>query len=87
MSTMLELITQRLAPLTPERLDLDDDSAAHAGHSGNTGGGHYTLTVVSAVFSGHNTLTRHRMVYDCVSDLIPHTIHALSIRAYGPDEL
>ncbi len=86
MSTV-DLMQQRLAPLAPVHLDIADDSAHHAGHEGaKGGGGHYTLTIVSERFAGESTLGRHRAIYAALGDLIPQRIHALSIRAYTPDE-
>jgi BolA family transcriptional regulator, general stress-responsive regulator len=80
-------IEQRLAALTPSRLELADDSARHAGHEGaKGGGGHYRLTIVSEQFSGKNTLARHRMVYAALGPMMQQQIHALAIRAYAPDE-
>ncbi|KAF0814947.1 DNA-binding transcriptional regulator BolA [Andreprevotia sp. IGB-42] len=80
-------IRQRLASLSPESVDLYDDSAAHAGHAGNRGGGHYDLVIVAAVFAGQNALQRHRTVYGVLGDLIPDRVHALSVKAYAPGEL
>jgi BolA protein len=82
-------IHSRLAVLQAEYVDIYDDSASHAGHTGSAaGGGHYELTIVSAAFAGKNTLARHRMVMALFADLIPHPIHALSIKkALTPDEL
>jgi BolA protein len=52
------------------------------------GGGHFDLTIVSSAFAGKNTLARHRMVMALFADLIPHPIHALSIKkTLTPDEL
>lgn len=79
-------IRQRLAILEPQLLEIVDDSAKHAGHAGNTGGGHFTLTVVSSQFSGKSQIMRHRAIYQTLQDLIPSRIHALSISAYTPDE-
>lgn len=31
-------------------------------------------------------MTRHRMVYALVNDLMPHRIHALSLTTLTPDE-
>ena len=85
--TTAEIIEERLAPLQPVHLALDDDSAAHAGHAGAAGGaGHFSLTIVSERFSGAPRLARHRAVLDRLADLIPHPVHALAIRAYTPDE-
>ena len=72
--------------LTPERLDIVDNSAGHAGHAGNTGGGHYTVTIVSGAFRDKSTIERHRLVYLAVDRMMPAEIHALSIQALTPDE-
>jgi BolA family transcriptional regulator, general stress-responsive regulator len=77
----------RLAPLSPVVFELADDSAEHIGHAGAAaGGGHFSLLIVSDQFSGLTRIARHRAVLDRVSDLIPHPVHALVIRAYTPDE-
>ena len=87
MSTNLQDdIRQRLAGLDPVLLEIVDDSAQHAGHAGNSGGGHFTLTLVSSQFSGKSQIMRHRLIYQALQDLIPARIHALSISAISPDE-
>ena len=87
MSTNLQDdIRQRLAGLDPVLLEIVDDSAQHAGHAGNSGGGHFTLTLVSSQFSGKSQIMRHRLIYQALQDLIPARIHALSISAIAPDE-
>lgn len=75
-----------LSSLNPSYLDLQDDSALHAGHAGNTGGSHYTVTIVSEAFNGLSLIKRHRVVYEAVGDLMTHDIHALSIKAKTPTE-
>lgn len=81
------VIAARLGSLAPVHLELEDESAAHAGHAGAAGGaGHFSLVVVSDAFSGAGRLARHRAVLDRLADLIPHPVHALAIRAYTPDE-
>jgi BolA protein len=80
-------LQDRLSALAPTVLELDDESAEHAGHAGAAGGGgHFSLLIVSEQFSGLTRLARHRAVLDRVADLIPHPVHALAIRAYTPDE-
>ena len=83
---LTEEITQRLQVLQPLKIKLQDDSEQHRGHAGNGGGGHFTLTVKSSLFSGKSHIMRHRMVYECLQDLMPHRIHALSIHALAADE-
>ena len=81
------MLRARLAPLAPAVLEIHDDSAAHAGHVGAAaGGGHFSLVIVSKSFSGLPRLARHQRVLREVADLVPHPIHALSIKALTPDE-
>jgi BolA protein len=85
--SIAEAIEQKLSTLAPSRLELDDESALHAGHAGaKSGGGHYRLTIVSPQFSGKNTVARHRMVYGALGSMMQKEIHALAIRAFAPDE-
>lgn len=74
--------------LGADSVEVIDESYLHAGHAGaRSGGGHFAVTVVAAQFAGANTLKRHRMVYDALAELMQNDIHALSIRAFTPDEL
>ncbi len=83
---LIEIIEQRLAEFKPSSLELKDDSALHAGHAGNTGGGHFALKIVSSQFSQKSQIIRHRLIYQALSDLIPQHIHAISILAISPDD-
>ena len=51
------------------------------------GGGHFVVTIVSDSFKDKNLLARHRMVYDALGDAMQSEIHALSIKAYTPEEM
>ncbi len=84
--TLSEEIKSRLQVLEPTSLNIDDDSALHAGHKGNGGGGHFTLHVTSSHFCGKSLIMRHRLIYQALTDLMPHQIHALSIHATATDE-
>lgn len=86
MSTV-ELIRTRLAALEPTQLEIQDDSAKHAGHAGAKDGGHYAVRIVAPRFAGLSTMQRHRLVYDAIGDLAQQRIHALSISAKTPDEI
>jgi len=69
-------------------MEIADESAQHAGHAGaKGGGGHYQLIIVSQQFAGKPTVARHRMVYDALHDMMREQIHALSIKAFAPDEI
>jgi BolA protein len=85
----IDHIRERLrSRLSAESVEIEDQSHLHVGHAGAAGGGgHYAVTVVSKTFEGLNTLSRHRLVYAAVEDLMKKEIHALSIQAYSADEL
>jgi BolA protein len=86
-SAVAREIRERLAALEPQAIDLQDESALHAGHEGaRGGGGHFRLTIVSPRFSGRNTLERHRLVYGALGPLMQREIHALAIKAVAPEE-
>ena len=71
----------------PELLEILDNSAAHAGHAGaRSGGGHYHVTIISAVFEGKSLVQRHQLIYQALGDLMKQQIHALGINALSPSE-
>lgn len=88
MVSTIELIRQKLAVLDPQQIQIVDESARHAGHEGaKSGGGHYLLTIVSREFLGKSTLVRHRLVYAVLKEMMHKDIHALSVKAYTPEEI
>lgn len=73
--------------LQPVSLEIDDDSALHAGHEGaKSGGGHYRLRAIAACFAGRSRVERHRLVYDALRDLMRRDIHALAMTLLAPNE-
>ncbi|MDP3438468.1 MAG: BolA family protein [Azonexus sp.] len=83
----VELLRQQLSRLEPLSIVIEDESHRHAGHAGAKEGGHYKLDIVSSAFAGKNTVARHRLIYDAAGDLMRGKIHALSIRAFAPEEV
>ena len=83
------LIENRLREaFTPQKIEVRDDSHRHAGHEGaKSGGGHFTVTIVSPHFQGKNAVQRHQMIYQALGDMMKKEIHALSIQAFTPEEL
>lgn len=82
-----ELIRQRLTDaLSPKSLDIFDNSAAHAGHVGSSGGGHYHITIVADAFQGKSPVQRHQLIYQALGDLMKQQIHAVGINAFTPSE-
>jgi BolA protein len=74
------------AALQPTAIEVQDDSQLHAGHAGAKEGGHFTVRVTSAAFSGLSRVARHRLVYDALRSLVGQGIHALAIEARAPAE-
>lgn len=89
MTDRMERIRARLlATFSPVECLLIDESHLHAGHAGAaSGAGHYRLRLVSDRFEGLNRVSRHRLVYDCLHDLMHADIHALAIVALTPSEV
>lgn len=84
----IERMQQLLSPLKANHLEITDNSHLHAGHEGaRSGGGHYALFIVSEQFAGKNTLSRQRMIYSALGDMMKHDIHALEIKACTPQEI
>ena len=73
--------------LTPEAIDIRDDSHLHIGHEGARGGaGHYHVHVVSGRFEGRSRVQRHQMIYAALGPLMRGEVHALGIDALTPAE-
>ncbi|HLQ13153.1 MAG TPA: BolA family protein [Steroidobacteraceae bacterium] len=87
-ASRVERIQARLREcLHPLKLEIRDDSAAHAGHVGGGGKGHFRLLIVSEEFSGKTLVQRHRLVHDALASLLESDIHALVLNARSPEEM
>jgi len=76
-------IRKRLeSKFSPSALTILDESHKHAGHPGAADGrGHFKIDIQSTDFNGLNQITRHRLIYAALDDLMQTDIHALSITA------
>ena len=79
---MRGLLTEAFAPT---KLEIINDSASHAGHSGDDGSGesHFTVIIESATFNGVSRLQRQRMINSALGDIPGQRVHALAIKASG----
>jgi len=82
------------AAFAPERLELIDDSARHAGHHHEGGidarpGGesHFNLEIVAQALAGLSRVERQRRINAALREELAGPVHALSIRALAPDEV
>ena len=70
------------ASLAPTRLEVLDESAAHAGHMGageHGFGTHFRVRIASPAFAGKSRVACHRLVYDAMQNFIAQGVHALAI--------
>ena len=68
--------------LTPTALEVIDESAQHAGHSGANAegrGSHFRVRIASPFFTQIPRVARHRLVYDSLQEFIDQGVHALAI--------
>ncbi|MFV0299386.1 MAG: BolA family protein [Paracoccus sp. (in: a-proteobacteria)] len=73
-------MAERLAALTPGRLEVIDESEGHRGHAGWREGGqsHFRIRMSSPAFVGLSRLQQHRLVHATLGDIVPR-IHALAL--------
>eukprot|EP00802_Teleaulax_amphioxeia_P019393 Tamp_19624.p2 GENE.Tamp_19624~~Tamp_19624.p2 ORF type:complete len:132 (+),score=34.13 Tamp_19624:585-980(+) len=87
-TAIVRAVTEALEPV---EVELVDDSASHAGHSGMKGRqaveSHFKLRVVSEKFEGVPLVKRHQMVYGLLEKEFKEGLHALNITAKTPNEL
>ena len=84
---MAERIETKLqAALRPASLQVIDESAQHAGHSGARPGGetHFRVVIVADAFSGLSRLEMHRRINQILTDELQERVHALAIEARAP---
>lgn len=89
MSLEAQIREKLTAALAPERLDIVNESALHAGHHGSPGTGesHFRLLIVSKRFKGMSRVERHRIVNDTLASELAGGVHALAIKALAPEEM
>ncbi|MEJ8809573.1 BolA family protein [Variovorax ureilyticus] len=71
--------------LQPTMLEVIDESAAHAGHSGANAEGygtHFRVRIASPRFAGKSRVARHRLVYDALQLFIAQGLHAIAIETF-----
>lgn len=88
MNTRSEIIKSTVsAAIDNDFIEVLDDSQAHAGHEGaKSGGGHFYLTIISSAFANKSRIQRHQLIYAALGDMMTNDIHALSIKAFTPEE-
>ena len=50
-----------------------------------SGADHFSAVVVAPQFRGKTLIEQHRLVYDCVQELLGGAMHALALKTRTPD--
>lgn len=80
--TAAAIEAQLRAVLAPSELEVLDESAAHAGHSGANAlgfGTHFRVRIAAPGFTGLSRVAKHRLVYDALQKFTDAGLHALAI--------
>ena len=60
--------------------EVKDFTGRHLNHNLHDGGFHLEAIIVSDDFESHSLVSRHKMVYNSLGNLMKHEIHALSMK-------
>lgn len=74
-------IRAALAVLSPQHLDVINESALHSGHSGDDGSGesHWRVVIKANELDDMSRVARHRAIHSALGKDIIGRIHALAI--------
>jgi BolA protein len=72
----------------PLSLDIEDESARHAGHAGARPEGetHFRVRILSQSFAGVSRVERQRKVYAVLAEELASRVHALTLVTLAPGE-
>lgn len=88
-----EIVLKITSELNPSFLKIKNDSLKHAHHAGIRGAtniteSHFSLEIISELFSGKNMPSRHRLIYQLLDDeLKTKGLHALLMKTKTPSEV
>ena len=72
---------------TPEEIKSYIQNGLNCTHISLEGDGqHFFATIVSPEFEGKRLVQRHQLVYGAMGDRMKAEVHALSIKAFTPEE-
>lgn len=73
---------------SPTLLQVEDESARHAGHSGASPEGqtHFNVLLVTDVFRGQSRVARSRSVHTVLAPEFDSGLHALALTLRTPEE-
>lgn len=76
--------------LSPQRMEVINESHLHAGHAGGTPDGsgetHMRVRIISAAFDGVGRVQRHRMINELLQPILDEGLHALALEPAAPGD-
>jgi BolA family transcriptional regulator, general stress-responsive regulator len=80
MNVALQMESRLRAAFAPDRLEIENESHKHAGHSGDDGTGesHFRVVIRAAAFGPMSRVARHRAVHQALGDLNAR-VHAIAL--------
>ena len=87
MNTKERITTALASALSPQTLDVIDESHLHKGHAGHREEGetHFRVKITAEAFRGKSRVDIHRMVNSILADELAAGVHALAIQAKAPE--
>ena len=84
---MIDIIKKKIkSKINIIEIEIIDESAGHAHHSGNSGGGNYKALIISNEFDGKSLIERHQLIYSALGNLMTNEIHAFSMKTMTESE-
>ena len=83
MSLQAEIEASLLETLSPERMQLVNESHQHSGPGSET---HFNLIIVADAFDGQNRVQRQRTVFRALEGPLKAGVHALTMKTLTPAE-
>ena len=83
-----DMIAKLEQALSPQSLEVIDESHLHAGHDGSSDAGetHFRVRMVAQSFDGLSRLQRQRKVFELLADELAGQVHALALKLKTPQE-
>ena len=79
--TIEQLLQQQFSP---SYLQVVNESSNHNVPAGSES--HFKVTIVSEQFAAKRLIQRHRMVNQCLKDILANHIHALALHTYTAEQ-
>jgi len=87
MNTKERIMSALASALSPQSLDVIDESHLHKGHAGHREEGetHFRVRITAEAFRGKSRVDIHRTINAILADELAGGVHALAIQAKAPD--